>query len=267
MSIKQTFLKQHSLKGELVVDQHLHCGLPGSFLTRGADFSTVEGELERLGVRAGIVSDINAHDDPKAGNDRVQAIAEASGGRIFGAIFLSANDPQGFESEIEKRVSSGWFTSFKMHPSWAGRDVDDPFYKGVYRIAGELGWPVLVHTWGCRDIGLMERLAREFPATVFLVGHCGGELDASLRAGELAREYENFYLDFTCSWGYANLPEYLVRTCGASKILYGSDALWNSMTASLGRIIFADISDEDKRLILGGNAARLFPKLHGIRSL
>ena len=39
------------------------------------------------------------------------------------------------------------------------------------------------------------------------------------------------------------------------------------MTASLSRIIFADISDEDKRLILGGNAARLFPKLHGIRSL
>ena len=94
--------------------------------------------------------------------------------------------------------------------------MDDPFYKGVYRIAGELDGPFSRHTWGCRDIGLMERLAREFRDRL-----SGGPLRR--RAGRLparresSHGNENFYLDFTCSWGYANLPEYLVRTCGASK--------------------------------------------------
>jgi len=168
----------------------------------------------------------------------------------------------GFEKEIEKRRQSGVFTGIKLLPAWEAREIDDPFFRTVCGIAGEIGYPVLFHTWGIRDMGLMENMAKMFPKTVMFIGHCGGELDASLRAAELAAQYDNLYLDFTCSWGYANLLEHFVKTASAEKILFGSDALWNSVTASLGRVLYADIGDDEKKLILGGNAARLYPKLH-----
>ena len=41
-------------------------------------------------------------------------------------------------------------------------------------------------------------------------------------------------------------------------MLYGSDAYWNSMEAAVGRILLAELTDEEKRQILGLNAKRLF---------
>ena len=50
----------------------------------------------------------------------------------------------------------------------------------------------------------------------------------------------------------------MARGAGACKVLYGSDAYWNSMEAAVGRILLAELTDEEKRQILGLNAKRLF---------
>jgi len=262
MSIREDFLKNRSLGDVFTVDHHTHCGGVGVFRSE-SDYAVVQQELIRLDIDVGIVSNVCTYDIPNAGNDMVQQIAEASNGRIFGQIFLRAGDEAGYEEEIDRRVKSGVFTGIKLHPVIENRDIDDPFYCKVCGIAGELGYPVLFHTWGLRDMGIIADVAKKCPKTVIFIGHCGGELDASLRAGELAAQYDNLYLDFTCTRGYANLLEYYVKTASAEKILFGSDANWNSVTSSLGRVLFADLTDAEMRLILGGNARRLYPKLQG----
>ena len=51
--------------------------------------------------------------------------------------------------------------------------------------------------------------------------------------------------------------EQLVNEAGADRVLFGSDTPLMDPRPQIGKIITADISDEAKRLILGGNARRL----------
>ena len=51
--------------------------------------------------------------------------------------------------------------------------------------------------------------------------------------------------------------EYLVEHAGADKVLYGSDQPLMDPRCQIGKIITARINDDDKRKVLGGNAARL----------
>lgn len=71
----------------------------------------------------------------------------------------------------------------------------------------------------------------------------------------------NIYFDSThpMSWSKEEL-ECAVQVCGADHILLGSSfpVFYEWMTRSVGAINALDIDEEDRKLILGGNAARLF---------
>ena len=54
---------------------------------------------------------------------------------------------------------------------------------------------------------------------------------------------------------------------GADRVLYGSDIALMDPRAQLGKIITADISEEAKRMVCGGNAARLLGILMGACAL
>jgi len=262
MTVESAFLLKRELSGEFVVDTHLHSGNISTFIT--GEFSQVLAHLRHMGTAACIVSDTNEYEVPCENNGNVRKLARENEGFLFGAIYINPNrtkKPADMENELDICAKSKLFTGIKLHPVWNGRQVDDSVYFPVYKAAAALGFPILIHTWGCGDIHRLESIALKFPKTCFIAGHCGGELDASLLAGETAARLENFYLDFTCSWAYANLLEYLVQKAGAHKILFGSDALWNSFDASIGRVVFAEISDAAKRDILGLNAKKLFPEL------
>ena len=116
---------------------------------------------------------------------------------------------------------------------------------------------MLLHTWG-QEVLRFHKLAQSFPRTIFILGHSGGEEDAARSAIEVAARHENVYLDTACSYVWYGAVEAMARGAGACKVLYGSDAYWNSMEAAVGRILLAELTDEEKRQILGLNAKRLF---------
>ena len=74
----------------------------------------------------------------------------------------------------------------------------------------------------------------------------------------VAANHANVYLDTACSYVWYGAIEAMVRGATAEKVLYGSDAYWNSMEAAIGRIALADISEKEQRLVLGENAKRIF---------
>ena len=262
MTIEETFLLNRELSGEYVVDIHLHSMRWSMFIA--GEFTRVLSHFRLMGVSAGIVSDLNEYENPCDNNGRVKTLVEENKDLLLGAVYINPNRTKTaaeMEKELDTCAASGAFTCIKLHPFNNGRQVDDPVYYPVYGRARSLGYPILVHTWGCEEIRKIETVAQKFPQVNFIAGHCGGDLDASMLAGKIAARLDNLYLDYTCSFAYANLLEYLVKKAGVQKILFGSDAAMTSFDSSLGKVVFADISDKDKRDILGLNAKRLFPLL------
>jgi len=256
MNLRETLLATGCLADTLIVDAHLHCGPVPDFYANN-DFRAVLDNMDRLSVTYGIVSDINVYGDTGFGGNRnVTRWLQRYPHRLRGAVFLTPADT-GWENELRQCAAAGYI-AVKLHPARAARSPDDPFYRKVYQTAGELHLPVLVHTWGLEDVQSLSVSASAYLQTVFIVGHSGGTVPAARQAATLAAERENVFLDLATTRAYAGLLEAQVRICTANKLLYGSDALWNSMDAMLGHVVFAEIDDDDKRKILGGNAIRLF---------
>ena len=103
-----------------------------------------------------------------------------------------------------------------------------------------------------------NEIAELYPNTVLVLGHSGGEEAAVKEAIRMAADHENLYLDTACSYVWQGAIEAMVSGATARKILFGSDAYWNSMEAAVGRVALANIAEEEKRLILGENAKRIY---------
>lgn len=134
-----------------------------------------------------------------------------------------------------------------------GREI----YSGMFE-----KWPnlVFVHTmFGGNWFGLQEILAPHKSTKK-------KEAMNRLQAGISKEDYDkylknNIYFDAThpMSWGKTAL-EAAVKICGADHILMGSSfpVFYEWMARSVETIKGLDITDEEKDLILGGNAQRLF---------
>ena len=127
----------------------------------------------------------------------------------------------------------------------------------VFAFANELKTAVLMHPEEDPDDMLKTALlADKYSDMKLILAHLGymEQIDAiaSSRLG-------NVYTDTSGSASTQNnVLEYAVEKVGAQKILFGTDSY--SCAFQLGRVVFADIAEEDKKLILSGNAKRIFKR-------
>jgi len=70
--------------------------------------------------------------------------------------------------------------------------------------------------------------------------------------------HPSIYLEICNSLGWYGLVERLVQYAGSDRVLFGADMPFMSPDQQIGRVLFAPISDDDKRKILGLNALWVF---------
>ena len=255
------------LDTELVIDAHAHLTSYGRFYIPRTDAASIVEVMDRCGVRATAVSDMRSLvGDFREGNRTVAEAAEAFPGRFIGYATANPNYPlDEMEADLEHWLANHpWMRGIKLHPSLHRYPVTGPRYRPAYEAAVRHKVPLLSHTWGdgpeallC-DPAMFAGLAETYPSVPFFLGHSGGILPGYRSAIEVARRYPNVYLELCGSFQTMGLVEYLVDEVGPDKILFGSDVLFLALPAELGRVVYAKISTEDKRKILGLNAARLF---------
>ena len=255
-TLAQAARSSATLTGEFVVDCHMHNARVAKFFSRFEHYRDLITQMNRIGVTCGVVSNLWTTGEHWQAYPEMLAMCETYPGRFWGYL---APDPHrdDHRTEMEKFAACPCFRGVKLHPVEHKMDFECPEYQYVYAWAGEREFPVLLHTWG-QEVLRFHKLAQSFPRTIFILGHSGGEEDAVRSAIEVAARHENVYLDTACSYVWYGAVEAMARGAGACKVLYGSDAYWNSMEAAVGRILLAELTDEEKRQILGLNAKRLF---------
>jgi predicted TIM-barrel fold metal-dependent hydrolase len=144
-------------------------------------------------------------------------------------------------------------------PAGADRllSVAEPAMLPVVETATELGLPILAHATPHECAWLTARV----PEARILMAHMGGTAIAHgdwTAAVDTAHDAQGIYLDTATSTVDAGMVEYAVSIVGAHRVIYGSDMPLLEPSVQLARITGADITAEERALILGGNAVRLF---------
>ena len=111
----------------------------------------------------------------------------------------------------------------------------------------------------------MKNVLDAFPKLVCVCAHLGGWSEWG-DAWKLLSGYENVYVD-TSSSLEALEPEHaadIIRAFGAQNVLFGTDFPLETPTRALARFDRLPLTAEEKRWILGENAARVILNQEGM---
>jgi predicted TIM-barrel fold metal-dependent hydrolase len=144
------------------------------------------------------------------------------------------------------------------------RGLFRPDYAPMWEYADSKGLLVLVHTWSqcpySDPVRLLD-IAEKYKNVTVLIGHSGGVEPGVTTAIELSNKYENMYLDLTGVFLCSGRPlDYFVSQANPDKLLFSSDAAFNSLTWDIGNVLYARVSEEIKEKVLGLNAQRLLKR-------
>ena len=243
-----------------IVDAHGHLGPNPNFHIPDHTPAAMVARMDRLGIDALCISSHTAiYSDFCAGNDETAAAVEAFPTRLIGAIVLNAHYPDEIDAELDRCLAHGGFRLIKLHSSLHKFRLDSEACEPVWRAAERRGLPVLVHSWaGSADCGYpaCDAVATRHPQVCLILGH-GLAPDGYPDACRLVEAHPNVYLDTATSLVSFGHIDYLVGRVGPERVLYGSDMPFIDPAPQVAKVVFARVSDEAKRKILGENAARL----------
>jgi predicted TIM-barrel fold metal-dependent hydrolase len=179
--------------------------------------------------------------------------------RAFGFAYLNPRYEQESLDELDRCVREGPMVGVKL---WVAVRCNDPRLDSLVRRASELKAVIYQHTW-FKTTGNLEgestpmelaELAARHPEAAIICGHTGGNWEIGIRA---VRRFPNVAIDLGGSDPTAGFVEAAIRELGAERVLYGSDMGGRSLASQMAKVLGADITPQQRRLILGENLKRL----------
>ncbi len=249
----------------MIVDAHVHAlGRPGRDVlaetVRQCRLNGVSAVLVSLGDR---LYAYPSSEQIVRSNDAACRFVRDSGGLGHLLAHLSPQDPR-WREELDRCVNNLGAVGVKLWCSFKDPDGGMGNVVPLLRECGRRGLPVLMHTFQktCGnlpgEITLPEfaALAEAAPDTQMIGAHAGGNWRHSL--GVLADRLPNAHVDCGGFFPEQTAVAALTADLGAERVLFGSDLIGNTQAGQMAKVVFADIPDAEKALVLGGNAARLF---------
>lgn len=232
------------------LDCHGHLGgLKHQYHIHGRKLEDTVAEMDRLGIDKCLVWHFVSVGDEMVGNDITIEAVRAYPDRFIGFSFVNPHrGEKAILAELERCREQG-LRGVKFAVQYQGYPPDGPNVDVAVRYAHEHRWMVLSHQWG--SAAHMEGLLRDCPNALILTGHSGGA-----RFADLMDRYPNLYV-CSCPLSGPRSCEAIVERIGADRLMFGSDLQDLPIAWGLGPVLFARIPEEEKRLILGGNLARL----------
>ena len=247
----------------MIIDAHVHVGA-----AYGAWASSPENLIrmaDRLGFDKIIASHLlSLHYDMEEGDRELAQIMKRYPGRILGyaAVPTAWWGARGAE-HLRRCLEDYGMVGLKVYTQSKGPlnpevmvSINHPHMYPVLEVASEYRVPVLAHI-SPEDC---EALAQAFPEATLLMAHMGNTAIANgdwHRAIAAAERCPNIYLDTCSSTVDMGFIEAAVEAVGAERVIFGSDMLFLNPHVALAKITGAELGEEDKGLILGGNMERI----------
>lgn len=186
--------------------------------------------------------------------------------RLLGMIKLNANNVKASMDALDRWVRDG--SMIAVYFSGGSGDgalaCSHPNFDPLVERIGELGAMIMQHTWRQtggkgKDVGTstpeeLAALAARHPNVKFVCAHAGGEWVQGIRA---IRNSPNILAETSGFDPIAGFIELAVRELGAERIIFGSHFPSRSLGTEYSKIFNAQISEREKKLIMGENMRTL----------
>jgi len=194
----------------------------------------------------------------KAANAAVYEAMKAYPDVYYGMAYVHAGYLKDALYEIDHCIQDLGMVGLKIYFDYF---LDDPIQHPIIEKCIELDIPLMIHSMKCMDppnhksqptcsTGVhVANAAKKFPECTFQMGHFT-ITDWQFQLKAIA-PYKNIYTDLSGSAYDAPQMEQAVRMLGADRVLFATD---ESHVACVGKILGANISEEEKKTILAGKA-------------
>ena len=166
--------------------------------------------------------------------------------------------------ELERMYDAG-IKGVKLHPDEQMIDLADKKMYPVYDLISDLGLPVVIHTGfdpfspdhAHASPDQILKVRADFPKPRLTLPHLGGYPDWDAAEEMLAGKG----MPMDTALATAGLPPEqaarIIRKNGAENVFLGSDSPWATTARALDYLLKLPLTDREKELIMGENAARL----------
>lgn len=176
--------------------------------------------------------------------------------RLVGCARVNPNYGAQAVKELERCLGEYRFKAVMLDPEWENfHPGDTTLVYPLLEIARAKKTPVMFHSWYApSEPALFWKVATDFPELPIVIAHMGGRL--TVDAALIAERAKNLYLE-TSDHMYRLGP--FAKRLGVERILFGTNTPFAAPEAELFKItVRKDLTAEEKDLILGGNAVRLY---------
>lgn len=258
ISIADKARKGEPLDNIIIIDGHCHIGLCHNFHIPCSNAEGLICSMDAIGINIACISAMSSiGPDYRYGNEIVIDAVSKYPGRFIGYAVVNPNYEDDMEAELERCLSYSGIKAIKLHPGIHGCPADHKNYHKAYELANERHYTVLIHTWGRNDVSLVDKIASQYPDANFIMGHSGADILAMEDTIKIVNKRENVFSDLTISMVYEGNVEWFVGEMGSKKVLFGTDMPYFDPRPNFGRVALAQISDDEKKDILGLNMKKL----------
>lgn len=263
--ILEQWINGKGLPDTLVIDGHIHIGAWRHAATfNNSDEAAVESirYMDANGIDAmcalggGYLWGLN---DYHSGNDFLLNVWKKIPDRMIPFLNVNPNDTrENVINELKRMYNEGVRCIKLINFYQENYPGDGPNLMALYEFASENRMLIINHYWSEKVI---TDIAARFPDIDFIFAHySGGYQDRVMKT------FSNVYANI---WVYGEMGwlDRGIKQVGAGKFLLGSDGFLNSLSVGIGPVVFAPVSDDEKRQILGLTMARLLDKAGALPEL
>ena len=249
-----------------IYDMHGHMGTIESIYFPRPDAPDMVRTMDECGVRMLVFSHHMALFSPDLGNRLAIEAVRRYPDRLRAYCSVNPNYPELLEADLAtvEDLIPGVYLGFKFLPDYHGIALTDERCRPAWEYADAHELLVLTHTWGGSSLDgpdVVRQVAERYPRVKLLLGHsCHGEWDAAV---QLARDFENVYLELTAVFDDRGVLEKFVHEAGSDRLLFGTDLPWFDPHQAVGALLSADIDDEDRHNVCHRSAERLLAPFLG----
>lgn len=253
--LRECAMNGKKLEGEYIIDAHTHIGGSGRVSHTPDSFTDeIVGQMDRLGVAKAIILPFpGTTSDFVYGNTRSGEAVRQYPDRFVGLASVNPHYINEMEAEL-KRCRDMELRGVRLVADYPEFPIESPNFFPAYEFAHEHGWIMENQTWGAPQF--LDNVATAFSNACFIVGLY------TLQYADLIPKHDNIYQSTAGAVNFADI-ENLVKAVPIEKIIFGSDFPELPLMFGMGPILYARISDEEKRKILGFNAKQLLEEWPG----